>query len=595
MAAISCWMAISGSYIDKITIVNHVGVRHFTYGIYYLVLYLIVSLLAGLSMLIRKYLVIKTALYKNQLKYMFTGISIGFIIGATFSLLLPIFGNNKLFYIGEAGPLLFVGFTTYAIVKHRLLDIEIVYRKGIIYSTLLFIISAGYTALTITLGRHLQNVTGYGALFINLISALIIVAGYKPLETLIENATDRIFFKGKYDYQKTLKNLSREISAITDMNLMMFIIIKRITETMKIDRVSIWLKEEKEGWREIKIRDDPKNRAVVSEQIKINAALLKYLAQKRESILLEEIEHQINIQKMQDKTAKQLALVKSILKGKDITAIIPIINKSELVGTLNLGSKLSGDIYTLQDLELLSILVNQTSVALENAKLKDQLERSERLAVMGRFACGLAHEIRNPLTSIKAFFQMLNGGEDENDIQEISELALMEIARVEGLLNNLLHFARPRKPEFSSVDIEEVLNETLIMARSDCALNNVQIHKNTGKRIPETFADRSQMKQVFLNLIHNALQAMPNGGTLQIDIALCSEEDAVKITFTDSGCGIDKEHLPRLFEPFFTTKTQGTGLGLNISHGIITAHKGRISVESKKGKGTSVHVTLPAS
>jgi len=374
----------------------------------------------------------------------------------------------------------------------------------------------------------------------------------------------------------------------------MFMIIKRITETIKIDKISIWLKEEKEGWREIKIRDDPMNRAVVSEQFKINTALLKYLDQKREPILLEEIEHQINIQKMQDKTAKQLTLVKSILKGKNIAAIIPIVNNGELVGTLNLGSKLSGDIYTLQDLELLTILVNQTSVALENAKLKEQLERSEKLAVMGRFASGLAHEIRNPLTSIKAFFQMLNGGEDEKDIQEISELALTEIERIEGLLNNLLHFARPQKPEFSGVKLEEVLNETLIMARSDCVLNNVQIHKNTGKRIPETFADRSQMKQVFLNLIQNALQAMPDGGTLQIDMAHCPEEDAVKITFTDSGCGIDKEHLPRLFEPFFTTKTQGTGLGLNISHRIITAHKGSISVESKEGKGTSVHVILPA-
>jgi signal transduction histidine kinase len=591
---ISIYLAFSGMYIKRFDIINNIGIRIFTPWIYFLVLFAATSLISCLYNLICKYYETKVISYKNQLRYVFMGMAIGFSCAFLFSLILPISGYNQLFFVGETGPLVFIAFAAHAILRHRLLDIEIVFRKGIIYSALLFTISAGYTALTITLGRYLQNITGYGTLFINLISALIIVAGYKPLETIIENATDRIFFKSKYDYQKTLKSLSREIGAITDMNLMMFMIIKRITETIKIDKISIWLKEEKEGWREIKIRDDPMNRAVVSEQFKINTALLKYLDQKREPILLEEIEHQINIQKMQDKTAKQLTLVKSILKGKNIAAIIPIVNNGELVGTLNLGSKLSGDIYTLQDLELLTILVNQTSVALENAKLKEQLERSEKLAVMGRFASGLAHEIRNPLTSIKAFFQMLNGGEDEKDIQEISELALTEIERIEGLLNNLLHFARPQKPEFSGVKLEEVLNETLIMARSDCVLNNVQIHKNTGKRIPETFADRSQMKQVFLNLIQNALQAMPDGGTLQIDMAHCPEEDAVKITFTDSGCGIDKEHLPRLFEPFFTTKTQGTGLGLNISHRIITAHKGSISVESKEGKGTSVHVILPA-
>lgn len=597
LAVVSVILALKGLYIRRFLIIDNVGQREFTPLIYYFLGYSIISVGYGLSILLQKYLRTKVDLHKNQLKYVFSGLAVGFFVALFFSLILPITGNNKLFFIGETGSSFFVAFSAYAIIKHRLLDIEIVIRKSIVYSALVAAVIGIYVVLAIIFGEYLNSATGYGSVLATLFSALIIIAGYKPLETFVENTTGKLFFKDKYDYQKILKNLCREISAITDIDLLLIYIIGKITETMKVAKVSIWLKEEKEKWQEI--NDSPMTRTVMSEQVKINEALLKCLVQTKEIILLEEIEHQINYQKISVKDKKQLILIKNILKDRQFAIIVPIINKGDLVGTLNLGGKLSGDIYTVQDLEFLSILANHISIALENAKLnseakkmKEQLERAEKLAVLGKFASSLAHEIKNPLTSIKAFFHFLKNGEDEIDRQEIAELASTEIVRMESLLDNLLGFGRRRPPDLVPTNIKQVVDETLAITAVECKGRNVSVVKKYDE-LPEICADKKQLKQVFMNLIFNSLHAMLGSGSLTIEALHFAEEGVIRITFSDTGIGIEEEHLPRLFEPFFTTKEQGTGLGLNICKNIIAAHNGKITVESKKGKGTKVHILLP--
>lgn len=591
LALISAFMALNGLYIKDIRIVNKTVVRIFSPGIIILVLYSFATATFGFYNLLVKYVNTKTALYKNQLKYVFAGVVIGFFLALTFSLFLPILGYNEMFYIGQTGPLFFVIFTTYAIVKHHLMDIEIVIRKGIIYSILVAAITGIYVVLAITVGHYLQGITGYGTLFITLISALIIVAGYNPLETFIENATDKFFFKGKYDYQKTLKNLSREISSIVDIDRLLSLIIGTITGTMRVSRVSIYLMDEKERWEEAELGE---NGAISFEEAEMDDILINQLTEGKEIISIDEIEHRINTQKLSAEEREELLRIQNILKKMNSKICVPFIGKKGLTGVLNLGDKLSEDIYTLQDLELLSILASQVSIALENARLHHQLERAERLAALGKLASGLAHEIRNPITSIKAFFQILNSNEDEEDKREIAELALQEIVRIEGLLENLLSFARPRPLEYSLIDIREVLDETLAIIKPESTSENIRIIRNYCDSIPNIHADEKQLKQVFMNLIFNALQAMPDGGELGIDLFHDKEKDIVKIKFADSGCGIDRKHLSKLFDPFFTTKAQGTGLGLSISQRIIENHNGRITIESEKGKGTQVHITLPA-
>jgi signal transduction histidine kinase len=274
--------------------------------------------------------------------------------------------------------------------------------------------------------------------------------------------------------------------------------------------------------------------------------------------------------------------------------IVPVLRKNELFCMFGLFEKMSGGIYSLRDQELLSIMANQISFAMENIKLKGQLDRAERLAALGKLASGLAHEIRNPITSIKAFFQILNSDEDEADKREIAELASQEIVRIEGLLDNLLSFARPRQPELLHADVRDILDNTLAIIKPEITSGNIRIIKNYCDPAPMIYADEKQLKQVFMNLIFNALQAMPDGGELKVDMSHDQEKNSIMIRFMDSGCGIERKHLPKLFDPFFTTKAQGTGLGLNISQRIVEGHNGSIIIESEKGKGTQAHVILPA-
>jgi len=231
----------------------------------------------------------------------------------------------------------------------------------------------------------------------------------------------------------------------------------------------------------------------------------------------------------------------------------------------------------------------------ERKKAEEELQISERHKMMGTFISGIAHEVRNPLVSVKGFFQLLNDREtSEKDKQEIAGLAINEIKRIESLLDCLLNFARPSKGELKKSDIHKLINDSIILIKHNASKQGIKMNAQLDADPSHILADPKQLQQVFLNLSMNALDAMKNGGTLRISTSYLKEQNMISVTFRDTGHGIKKEHMPRLFEPFFTTKDNGTGLGLPISQRIIENYKGKMTVESKEGKGTSVHVTLPA-
>jgi signal transduction histidine kinase len=295
--------------------------------------------------------------------------------------------------------------------------------------------------------------------------------------------------------------------------------------------------------------------------------------------------------------------VKRNLEELGAVICIPLIGKEGLIGMLNIGNKLSEDPYSVEDLELLSTLVNQATIAIENAKLVDKekdmmqrLDQSKRLASLGGFASRLIHEIRNPLVSIKAFFQVFSDkNENEDDKRELSELASQEMLRIEGLLDNLLNFARPPKPKFLHEDINEILDETIQQLKPEMALRQIGLYvERKEKDIPKIMLDRKQIKQVFLNIIYNAMQAMKEkGGKLVITIDGNTSENKLVVKFQDNGCGIHPQDINKLFDPFYSTKSGGTGLGLAVSYNIINSHKGNINVASEPGKGTIIEISLP--
>jgi len=225
--------------------------------------------------------------------------------------------------------------------------------------------------------------------------------------------------------------------------------------------------------------------------------------------------------------------------------------------------------------------------------LTDQLIRADRLAAMGELTAGVAHEVRNPLGVIRASVQLLeDSGGDRERIHDAAEVIKQEIDRLDRVIKALLDFGRPSKPTMVRTDINDVLQDVVLFTNRFAKQSNVLIEERFSDELPPVYGDPDQLKQVFLNLVTNAVQAMgESGGTILIETR--ANGDYVEAAVMDNGPGIAPADLPKVFDPFFTKRAEGTGLGLTIVHRIIDEHEGHIEVVSSPG-GTMFVVTLPA-
>jgi two-component system sensor histidine kinase HydH len=232
----------------------------------------------------------------------------------------------------------------------------------------------------------------------------------------------------------------------------------------------------------------------------------------------------------------------------------------------------------------------------EVQELKREVERNRRLASIGRLAAGIAHEIRNPLSSIKGFATYFKERYREvPEDQKTAEIMVQEVERLNRVIGQLLEFARPMKLNKKQASIHEVVTYSLKMIQKQAQDKGVAVNTNLSPEIKDVSIDTDRISQVLLNLYLNAIEAMDQGGTLRIDSSLDDESGKVTIAVSDNGVGIKREDLMHVFDPYFTTKQSGTGLGLAIVHRIIEAHRGEVRIESEPGKGTTVTIVLPFS
>jgi two-component system sensor histidine kinase PilS (NtrC family) len=264
-------------------------------------------------------------------------------------------------------------------------------------------------------------------------------------------------------------------------------------------------------------------------------------------------------------------------------SVAPLVDESQHInGTPTRGSTTRGYVLTFQDLT-------------EVMELEREVRRQERLAALGKMAAGLAHEIRNPLASMRGSVQVLAGELDlSTDQSQLMEIVLRESDRLNHIVSDFLVYARPPKIERTVVDLASVLSETLALLRNSPELNPA--HEIVDRSGPEPVlyrADSNQMRQVFWNLARNAIQAMPLGGELRV-LLDPGPGDEVTITFGDTGQGMSREQKERMFEPF-NSSSGGTGLGMAIVYQLVHDHSGKILVETETGKGTRVSIKLPGS
>jgi PAS domain S-box-containing protein len=225
----------------------------------------------------------------------------------------------------------------------------------------------------------------------------------------------------------------------------------------------------------------------------------------------------------------------------------------------------------------------------ERKKAEEFLLQSEKLSIVGELAAGVAHEIRNPLTTIKGFVQLYK---KENSSIEFNDLLLSELERIETITSEMLALGKPQAIQLKRTDLRELVQSTLELLQPQAYMNDIQFNLQSDEATIFITCEKNQLKQVFLNILKNAMEAMHEGGEIQLNLRKESEGVCI-ISIQDQGCGIPEELLPRLGEPFYSLKEKGTGLGLMICHKIIKQHQGEIFYKSKMNHGTLVEIKLP--
>jgi len=294
-------------------------------------------------------------------------------------------------------------------------------------------------------------------------------------------------------------------------------------------------------------------------------------------------------------TPKEAGLMASL----GIEIAFPLISMNRLIGILLVGSKPGGAAFTRLEVSFIRALLPQAGIALENALLfKEQRERfrrmsrADRLATVGELAAGAAHEIRNPLTAIRSTLQYLEGKSAEESSRKLIASALQETGRINDIVSALLAFSRPAEIVRERHDLRGTLEDSLELVAFQARSKGVVLRRALPEAALPVQGDRSQLKQLFLNVFLNAIQAMPAGGELRVEASV-KDPRKVLVAVADTGEGIPEENLDRVFDPFFTTKKGGTGLGLSICYNIVKSHGGDIEARSRPGQGTTMLIHLP--
>lgn len=563
------------------------------------------------------YLNPSSALEKQRAQIILLGCIFGLLAPASVVACITVFKISLPYNLTALPVIIFPVSIAYAIVKHKLFDIDVIIEKALTYALLTGAVG-GIFALTV-LGFNVAFAK-YGGwknpAFFVILSGFLVIA-LNPLKNRIQDLVDLTFFRKKYDYRGTVEEVSYAMTSLLSLEKIIDKIIGIVESTMFSNPVSVFIYNQDLGSYERYFKEG-EVRSAPGAELEEDNILVQQLNFHGNEIFKEDlIADERYIHNSQRLTTEFERLNSSL--------IIPLFFKKQLIGFIALGEKKSGLSYTSRDVKLLKLLANQSAIAIENAlafklvedyakklektnkELKDaqaQLVHAEKMSAIGQLAAGVAHEIRNPLNIIEGARYYIStymmDKENAEVVGEYLEYIKHEIDRTNRLIDSLLKFSKAEPPYFEKVNINSVLENVVILVRKQLSDNRIALTLRLDETLPTIMADPNQLWQVFINIILNAVQAMPKGGDLTVETSNRWEEFAggdsshIYIHFRDTGVGIDKEDITKIFDPFFTKKDMGTGLGLSIAYKIIEKHKGRIIVESEKGSGTIFTIELPS-
>lgn len=601
----------------------------------------------------------------------------------------------------------------YAIVRYRLMDVDIIFKRGVAYTLATAAIVGGYFAVVGLLAEAVKTkIPSVGP--IGLIVAMIVTAlAFDPLKNWFQERVDRFFYRTRYDYRRTLIEFGRDLSSETDISAMLTSVIDRLSRTLLVDRLAIFLATGEHG-----------------EEFEMAKSFgISYSGPLDLSFLVVEQPEYYAGHIFFDNTRKALresSEARETIARLDLNYYIPCTVQKQTIAVLGLGKTVVGDFLSSEDVELLETVAGYIGIAIQNARLfasleekaseyerlkdfnenivesinvgvlavdledrieswnaqmevmyalsrsqvigeklntifpapfmedfrrvredpgvhnfykfrlvtpagetritniavaplrtrkfsvigrliivddiservelESQLTQAEKMSSIGVLAAGVAHEVNTPLAVISSYAQMLmkhvNGDEK---MASLMDRITRQTFRASEIVNSLLNFSRTSGTEFSDININRIIGDTLTLLEHQFKTSRITVETDLHENLPSIHGNAGKLQQVFLNLFLNAKDAMSGKtGTLRVST---SNGSAVTVSVSDTGSGIAPEHIKRIYDPFFTTKTstaqKGTGLGLSVTYGIIQEHAGKIRVESDPGQGTTFHLEFP--
>jgi PAS domain S-box-containing protein len=684
------------------------GPLHLPFGIY-----LVCCFTASLFVLVRK-LRSLAGLQNLQVRYLFAAVLIAAAGATVTNLIIPLlFDSSKFSPYGPLFGILMIAIIAHAIIRHRLMDIQLVIRNGVVYVSAIVVTASAFFGLA----EALHHLTGFQRTVIPILEAVFLAIAvsilFGPLKDWLQIALNRYVYRHTYDYQRTVRDTSLRLSTMLDLQSLLSFLADTIDRTFKVELVQIYLRDDTSRTFTAS-QSEPRRpwpTSLPSVDVAYDSDLVAYLNLHKRNLLRDDA--------VAGEARPHLSAAIRELERLGGDIVFPLFQDELLAGFMVVGPKRSGDPFFSHDIDLLSTLAGQAGVAMKNAylyhqvvvvneyvdnilstmesgvvavdasghislfnpaahrltgmvlnpaigrsynelpaplvgplrntlmgdgshsqletlihgadglaiplvystaKLRDkdgktrgalivfsdlsrlkelerEKQRAERLASFGALAAGVAHEIKNPLVAIRTFAELLPERFGDVDFRDdFSKVVIKEISRIDDLVARLRGIAATAPQQVGAVDLRDPINDTLALLRGQLEQTHTVVVREFEDPAPYVAIEDSQLKQLFLNLFMNAIEAMGAEGTLTVRITRRHRQGMpwIVIEVSDTGPGISDSVSGNIFDPFFTTKPRGSGLGLTICRGITDAHRGTIRAERKAGgTGTTIVVELP--